>query len=337
MKSICGQLRTGAMLIAALLLSMTALTAVAQSTGSDLPPGMIARQGGAMVSLQDIDAYAQKIPEKDRAGFFDSPQRIQGVIMNMLLQRQLAAEARAAKLEQNPDVQIQIQQAVDDALARVAVQHFREGLKLPDFTQLAQEYFATHKDEFLVHGAIAVKHVLVSTKERSDADAMARIGEVEATAKAHPEQFDALVEKYSDDPSKTDNHGLIQDGGSANMAAPFAQAANALKKVGEVSPITKTEYGYHVLILVGRKPDNQMTYAEVSDRLIKRLRNDFVERQTTDHTNQLRNNVLDANPDLVASLRTRFLPPDVVLPEDAQAAIDEARKKQAAQDGKPAH
>jgi parvulin-like peptidyl-prolyl isomerase len=337
MKSICGQLRTGAMLIAVLLLSMTALTAVAQSTGSDLPPGMIARQGGAMVSLQDIDAYAQKIPEKDRAGFFDSPQRIQGVIMNMLLQRQLAAEARAAKLEQNPDVQIQIQQAVDDALARVAVQHYRESLKLPDFAQLAQEYFATHKDEFLIHGAVDVKHVLVSTKDRSDADAKTRIGEVEATAKAHRDQFDALVEKYSDDPSKKDNHGLIENGGSANMAAPFAQAANALKTVGEVSPITKTEYGYHVLMLVGRKPDKQMTYAEVRDGLMLRLRKDYVERQTTDHTNQLRNNVLDANPDLVASLRTRFLPPGVVLPEDAQAAADEAKKNKAAQAGKPAH
>src|SRR5258708_4929285 len=79
------------------VLPLFATLAVAQN--SNLPPGVIATQGGAQVSLQDIDAYAQKIPEKDRAGFFDSPKRIQGVIMNLLVQRQLAAEARAARLD----------------------------------------------------------------------------------------------------------------------------------------------------------------------------------------------------------------------------------------------
>jgi parvulin-like peptidyl-prolyl isomerase len=338
MKRTGTQTRRQAFAIAVSLLALAATGAVAQDSGSNLPPGMVARQGGAQVSLQDIDAYAQKIPEKDRAGFFDSPKRIEGVIMNMLLQRQLATEARAAKLDADPQVQLQIQLATDDTLARIDLEHFRHVLKLPDFDELAQEYYSSHKDEFVVHGAVDVKHVLVSSKDRSEAEAKARIGEVEATARAHPDQFDALVEKYSDDPSKDKNHGLIEDGASAKMAAPFAQAAAALKKPGDISPITKTEFGFHVLQLIERKPDRQKTFVDVHDDLIAKMRKDYIEKQSADHASKFRGNPLEANPDLVASLRTRFLPAGVILPEDAaKAAAEAAAKKRAEKDAASAH
>ncbi|MDR3389257.1 MAG: peptidylprolyl isomerase [Rudaea sp.] len=315
-------------------LIFSAALAVAQE--SDLPPGVIARQGDAVVSLQDIDAYAQKIPETDRVGFFDNPKRIESVIMNLLLQKQLAAEARRDKLDLDPAVQQQIQQSTDDTLARVAMDHYRKTLKLPDFDELAHEYYLTHKDEFVVHGAVDVKHVLVSIKERSEAEAKARVGEVEATARAHPEQFDALVEKYSDDPSKTDNHGLIEDAASGNMAPPFAQAADALKKPGDISPITKTEYGFHVLKLVARKPDTQRSFDEIHTALVEKLRSDYIVKQSDNHNSQLRGKPLDANPDLVASVRTRFLPAGGKLPSEQAAEINAAKLKKAAEDAKNA-
>src|SRR5450432_3038577 len=329
MKRIGIQARRHALAMAASLLALTATSAVAQDSGN-LPPGIVARQGGAVVSLQDIDAYAQKIPEKDRAGFFDSPSRIESTILGILLQRQLAAEARAAKLDADPQVKLQIQQSTDDTLARADLEHYRRSVKLPDFGELAQEYYSSHKDEFVMRGAIDVQHVLVSTKDRSESDAKTRIGEVESAARAHPDQFDALVEKYSDDPGKDKNHGLIEDGASAKMAAPFAQAAAALKKPGEISPVTKTEFGFHVLKLIERKPDTQKTFVDVHDDLIAKMRKDYIEKQSADHASKFRGNPLEANPDLVASLRTRFLPAGVILPEDAaKAAAEAAAKKRA--------
>jgi peptidyl-prolyl cis-trans isomerase C len=299
-----------------------------------LPPGVVAVQGGVQVTMQDIDAFAQKIPEKDRAGFFDSPTRIQSMIMSMLLTQQLATEAKKARLDRDPLVVLQMKQAADDALAAAQMNHLRKELKFPDFDGLAQEYYVSHKDEFIVHGAINVKHVLVSNKERSDAEAKSRIGEVAAAAHAHPDQFDALVEKYSDDPSKKDNHGLIQNAAGGKTVAQFAEAATELKNPGDISPVIKTQFGYHVLRLVDRKPDVQKTYAEARDGLVAKLRVDYMEKQAKDHTDQLRNNPLDANPELVASLRTRFLPPGAVLPQDAAEA---ARQAAGGKEADPAH
>jgi parvulin-like peptidyl-prolyl isomerase len=300
-----------------------------------LPPGVVARQGGVDVTLQDIDAFAQKVPEKDRAGFFDSPTRIQNLIVSMMLERQLATKVQADHADQDPLVQVRIQQAKEDVLASVAMENFRKQLKLPQLESLAHEYYTVHKEEFSVPGSVEVKHVLVSTKERSDDEAKARIGEVSATAHAHPDQFDALVEKYSDDASKSKNHGLIEDAASTKMVAPFAKAAAALKKPGEISPIVKTDYGYHVLTLVSRAASKQQTFAEAHDQLIAKLSQEWIEKQVKDYTDNLRAQPLDANPELVASLRTRFLPPGAVLPSDAAAAArEEAMKKKAAEQNK---
>lgn len=304
--------------------------AVAQNT--TLPPGVVAEQNGAQVTLQDIDAYAAKISEKDRAGFFDSPKRIESTIMELLLKKQLAAQAHADKLDQDPGVQRQIQLSTENTLAGAQLEHYKASLKLPDFDELAREYYLAHKDEFVATGDVQVKHVLVSTKNRSDDEAKSRIGEVEASARAHPDQFDALVEKYSDDPSKTDNHGLIDEAASNKMAGPFAKAAAALKKPGDISPIVKTAFGYHVLKLVVHNPDKQKSFDEIRAGLVEKLRSDWVNQRMAQYTGDLRGKPLQASPDLVASLRTRYLPPGTVTPQEAQEAAEKlAAQKQAAE------
>ncbi|HET6546451.1 MAG TPA: peptidyl-prolyl cis-trans isomerase, partial [Rhodanobacteraceae bacterium] len=96
--------------------------------------------------------------------------------------------------------------------------------------------------------------------------------------------------------------------GSGRYDAAFAAAAAALKKPGDISPIVKTPYGFHVLKLVAHAPDRQKSFDEVHDELVERLRTDYVGKAVQAHTGELRAKKLDADPDLVASLRTRYLP-----------------------------
>jgi parvulin-like peptidyl-prolyl isomerase len=314
-------------LFAVILLS-NYMVATAQDTANALPANVVARQGGVDVTIQDIDAQAAMIPEKDRAGFFDSPKRIESVVTSLLLKKQLAAAARAEKLDKDPAVQRQIQLAIDDTLAGAQLNHYRSTLKLPDFEVLAKEYYAAHQDEFLDKGDIVVEHVLISNKERTEAEASAKIGEIEAMAKAHPDQFESLVEKYSEDPSKERNHGRIEKAGSGKMVRPFAAAANALQTPGEISPIVKTEYGFHVLKLVERKPDTQKSFADVHNELISKMRANFIDTQMNQYSGDFRGNPLQASPDLVASLRTRYMPAGAKSPEEAQSDANDATPAQ---------
>ena len=306
-------------LIALVLFLPTVTIGYAAEDQKPLKPGVVASQEGAEVTLREVDAEAANIPESDRAGFFDNPKRIESTILNILQKKQLAAKARAEHLDRDPVVKTQIDLAVTTALAKAAVEHYRQQLKLPDFDQLAKEYYAAHKDEFVKKGDVVVDHVLISTRDKghSDSEAKALADKVEAEAKAHPDHFESLVEKYSEDPSKSANHGRIEDAASAQMAKRFAEAANALHTPGEISPVVKTEFGYHVLKLIQHSPDENLPFETVRQGISLRLKKNFIEEQMTQFTSEFRAKPLQADPDLVASLRTRYAPEGYVSPSEA--------------------
>lgn len=295
-------------MIASLSLLMgthAAIAADAAPTGA--PSTVLAKQGGAVVTLEDMDAFSARIPEGQRAGFFNSPTRIDGVITNLLLQKQLAAEARKAGLDHDPAVQRQVALAAEEALGNVQLQRFKANIKLPDFSQLAQEDYIAHKKNYLVRGKQEVQHILISTKTRSEADAKALAETVTQEAKAHPDQFDALVEKYSDDPSKTSNQGHMDNAGDATKYVPeFAAAASALKAVGDISPPVKTSFGFHVMKLIARTSDTQRSFAEVKGDIIEQLGKEYSEKQMRTYTDTMRNLPLDGNAEMLATLRTRY-------------------------------
>lgn len=306
----------------AVLLCVLAVTVCTGAMASENTPSIVvAKQGDAIVTLDDIDAFADRMPAAQRPAFFNSPVRIQGVITNLLLQKQLAKQARTSGLDKDPIVARDTEMAKEETLSKARVERFKTELKLPDFGELAQEDYIANKSKYVDHGKLVVKHVLISTKDRSEDQAKAIAETVVSDAKAHPDQFDALVEKYSDDPSKKVNKGVIEDAGDASRYVPeFAAASSALKKPGDVSPPVKTSYGFHVIKLMERTSDKPATFAEVKDQIVSRLRSEYIEKQVRTFTDTLRNLPIDANASLVASLRTRFGDAQKIPTEGAAAA-----------------
>jgi peptidyl-prolyl cis-trans isomerase C len=306
-----------------LLLGIFAATAShAQSTDASsagMPSTVVAKQGNAIVTLADIDAFAQRIPEKERPGFFDNPTRLQNMILQLLSQKQLAEEARKANLDKTPAVQSQITLATDEVLSRARMQNIKAGLKLPDFEERAKEEYIGHKDLYVTPGDLTVQHILISTKSRDDAAAKALAETVAKEAKAHPDQFDALVDKYSEDDSKTTNKGVMKGVAKASYVASFVDASKALKKPGDISAPVKTKYGYHIIKLVSSTPDKQQTFAQVHDSIVERLKADYINKNVQKHVDDLRNQHIDANQTLVESLRTRY---GSAMPADPATALD---------------
>lgn len=295
----------------------------AQSTdatsSAGMPSTVVAKQGTAIVTLADVDAFAQRIPAKDRAGFFDNPTRLQNMILQLLSQKQLAEEARKADLDKTPAVQSQLTLAADEVLSRARMENIKSQIKLPDFEERAKEEYIGHKDLYVVPGDLTVQHILISTKSREDADAKALAETVAKEAKAHPDQFDALVDKYSEDESKTSNKGVMKGVSKAGYVASFVDASKALKKPGDISAPVKTKYGYHVIKLVSSTPDKQQTFAQVHDGIVEKLKADYINKNVQKHVDELRNQHIDANQTLVESLRTRY---GSAMPADPSTALD---------------
>ena len=102
---------------------------------------------------------------------------------------------------------------------------------------------------------ISARHLLVSYRDalraapgigRSKAEAHARAEEAQKRAAAG-EDFVALVKQYSDEPGAADRGGDLGKFDRQSMVPAFANAAFALK-VGEVSQVVETQFGFHVIL-----------------------------------------------------------------------------------------
>ncbi len=98
---------------------------------------------------------------------------------------------------------------------------------------------------------LKARHILVKTEGRTDKQALERIQEVQKKLKAGAD-FAELAKQYSDDPGSAKQGGDLGevDRASAEMryVPEFAKALVALKP-GAVSPIVKTQFGYHIIKL----------------------------------------------------------------------------------------
>lgn len=267
---------------------------------------IVATQGGASVTLAEIDEFAQAIPEEKRYGFFNNPQRIQSLLMNLLLQKQLANAAREHGLDKNPEFAAPLGKPTDAALAAAEVKRFRESLPVPDLAQLAKEEYQAHREDYNTAEQRDVLHLHVSTRSRTVEEAKARAEELHARALKSPDAFDALVMEASDSGTKEQDKGLVHIGDGLIRSSTLVVEARALGKVGEISPVIADDNGFHVLKLVALEASRPQSFEEVRERIMAKVKARYEQDAVSRRTDTLRNLPIDANPELVASLRTRY-------------------------------
>jgi peptidyl-prolyl cis-trans isomerase C len=284
------------------ILLAAAGTIQAQTGSSDA----VVSRGGITITLQDIDTYVARVPKEHREKFIDSPQRIRDMLTNLMLTKQMAEQARAAHLDQQPDIQSQLRAADDEVLARARMNEFMASVKVPDLTELTREQYLTHKDLYKVPAKTDVYHLMISTEKHSDDEAKALAEKARTEALANPKSFAALVETYSEDISKASNKGLMKDATGKAFVQEFRDAAGALTRVGEISPVVRTSYGYHILQLAARSPERQQSFDEVREQLTASVREQYIAAQRRDFVNQMNNEKLDINSATLDTLRDRY-------------------------------
>lgn len=293
-----------------ILVALLALAGVAGDACAD-DNVEIVKQGDARVTLTDVEGFLQQMPADRRVGFLENPARVQQMLIGILRDKQLAQQAVAMKLDQDPQIQAEIAVLKDQVLSRRRMSAFEASLQIPSMELAAKEQYLAHKADYAVPEVADVQHLLISEKGRSDAEARELAEKARAEAVANPAAFDQLVQKYSDDPSKVNNLGQIRDATSDKFVKEFSAAAKKLTTVGEISPVVKTQYGYHVMKLLRKTPARQQDFAAVKDQLIAKLKDNYVAEQRKAFLAKLDETTPSVNPQGMEALQQHYKLGDV--------------------------
>ena len=100
------------------------------------------------------------------------------------------------------------------------------------------------------------------------------------------EDFAELAKKYSQGPSgpKGGALGYFKRG---QMVKPFEDAAFALE-INEVSDMVVTTFGYHLILVIDKKPESTMDYEVIKPSIIQYLKQEKTKKEVGRYIEQLR-------------------------------------------------
>ena len=173
----------------------------------------------------------------------------------------------AAKVEEYLQLYINFKLKVAEALNRgldttvsfkKEFDQYREEIKKPyvsegdDLDRLVKEAYERTIEK------VRASHILIMLKaDATPADTLAawnRINDIRKRVVAG-EDFATLAKEFSEDQSAKSNGGDLGYFGAMEMVYPVESAAYQTK-IGEVSPIVKTRFGYHIVKVTGRQPSS---------------------------------------------------------------------------------
>lgn len=137
-------------------------------------------------------------------------------------------------------------------------------------------------------------HILIEVNDKvNEAQAKAKIDEVQARL-AKGESFEALAKEFSQDPGSAANGGDLGYAGPGVYDPVFEKALYALNK-DEVSPPVRTDFGWHLIKLLGVEAPEVPSFASLKDKLTLELKAQQVEQRFVEATKQLEDSAFEAS------------------------------------------
>jgi peptidyl-prolyl cis-trans isomerase D len=167
-----------------------------------------------------------------------------------------------------------------------------------------QQYYEQNQQQYSTPEQVHAQHILFKTEGKDD-DAVRKEAEaVLAKAKAGAD-FSKLASQYSEDEGSKAKGGDLDFFGRGAMVPEFDQAVFAMEP-GQISDLVKTQFGYHIIKLIEKRPATTRPLDEVRAQIEDQLKSQRAEEEA-DRQSQDLANVLKTPADLDTIAKERGL------------------------------
>lgn len=222
-------------------------TTAAPATSADADP-VIVSAGTVTIRRSDFEAAVKTLPAEYQT-FAMGPGKKQ-FADDYLRMKLLAAEGMKANLDKSPEVTKQLELMRENLVATEELKRIEGTITITD-TELKKAYDDNKKD----YQQVKARHILIAfkgspaaqkgKKPLTDAEAKTKADDLRKKLVAGAD-FAEMAKKESDDVESGKNGGDLGAFGHGQMVPEFEKAAFSAKP-GEITPVVKTQFGYHII------------------------------------------------------------------------------------------
>ncbi len=233
----------------------------APRTAAPPPDTVVAVIDGAKITRADVIASAAALPAQYQ-GQMD--QIFPALIDRLVDLTLLAAEARKRNLQDDPEAKAEIVRRTDDVVRELLIRRYLKE-KLTDETIKAR--YGKFVKDLPPQTEVRASHILVASED----EAKDVIRQLQGGT-----DFAQLARSKSKDPSAAKNGGDLGYFTADRMVKEFSAAAFALEKGQFSQAPVKSQFGWHVILVVDRREKAAPTLDQARSQVEKMLSNELV-------------------------------------------------------------
>ncbi|HKB12683.1 MAG TPA: peptidyl-prolyl cis-trans isomerase [Vicinamibacterales bacterium] len=140
--------------------------------------------------------------------------------------------------------------------------------------------YKNNEEQYSTPEQVRASHILLKTEGKDDAAVKTKAEDLLKQARSGAD-FAELAKKNSEDEGSAKNGGDLDYFGKGRMVPEFDAAVFAMQP-GQISDLVKTQYGYHIIKLIDKKPATTRPLAEVRQQLNDQLAYQRAQAQAAD-------------------------------------------------------
>lgn len=218
---------------------------------------VLAVVGGKQITNANIDMLIASMGQAGQN--YMNPQGRAAILEELINQKLMLLDAVRNLYEREPEFKEQLARVKDELLVNYAVSKAVSNVRVTDDD--AKAYFNEHPEQFAGEEQVSASHILVDSEEK----ALDLLGKI----RAGKITFEDAATEHSSCPSGR-NGGSLGEFGRGQMVPEFDNACFSME-VGALSEPVKTQFGYHIIRLDGKKEAEPMHFGDVRESIVRQL------------------------------------------------------------------